>query len=356
MTCLTVTGNTVTGNVVTTGTSGDLTMTGGAITGVGSITSNGFIAINSSAGITTTQLSFNIANTNATTINFASAANTINIGANTGTLTLRNPILVGSNATQNLYNTTATTINFGGAATTLNIGANTGNTTLNNNLIFGSAKTISTTGSVTSNALTAFIAGDAAISGVALQIPREGGIRNVTNGVSNMYIDVSTGGTTHGQFQFRSANTFTNVLTMSPTAFNVSTDATVTARTPSLGRLPWNSAIDTELTIDNMRLRINNTAGNIYPKVIGNGSSRNLAWTGVGAISGSAVTQVGSTGVIVADNAWTTLYNSQSMNSAGDTVTVTLQDKAAGRIYRITFMRSDDGSTTGYNIIAERIL
>jgi hypothetical protein len=76
----------------------------------------------------------------------------------------------------------------------------------------------------------------------------------------------------------------------------------------------------------------------------------------VGAISGSAVTQVGSTGTIVASNAWTTLYNSQSMASAGDTVTVTLQDKAAGRIYRITFMRSDNGSTTGYNIIAERIL
>jgi hypothetical protein len=105
-----------------------------------------------------------------------------------------------------------------------------------------------------------------------------------------------------------------------------------------------------------MRFRINSTASNIYPQVIGNGSSRNLAWTGVGAISGSAVTQVGSTGTIVADNAWTTLYNSQSMNSAGDTVTVTLQDKAAGRIYRITFMRSDNGSTTGYNIIAERIL
>ena len=41
---------------------------------------------------------------------------------------------------------------------------------------------------------------------------------------------------------------------------------------------------------------------------------------------------------------------------AGDTVTVTLQDKNQGSIYRITFMRSDNGSTTGYNIIAERLL
>jgi len=41
---------------------------------------------------------------------------------------------------------------------------------------------------------------------------------------------------------------------------------------------------------------------------------------------------------------------------AGDTYTATLQDKNQGRIYRITFMRSDNGSTTGYNIIAERLL
>jgi len=32
------------------------------------------------------------------------------------------------------------------------------------------------------------------------------------------------------------------------------------------------------------------------------------------------------------------------------------QDKAASRIYRVTFMRSDNGTTTGYNIIAERLL
>lgn len=44
------------------------------------------------------------------------------------------------------------------------------------------------------------------------------------------------------------------------------------------------------------------------------------------------------------------------MNAAGDTITCTIQDKAAGRIYRVTFMRSDDGTNTGYNIIGERIL
>jgi hypothetical protein len=231
-------------------------------------------------------------------------------------------------------------------------------TTVESLTVTGATSTgsLTSTGSVTANHTTAFIAGDNAISGVALQMPREGALRNTYNGANNnMYFDVSIGGTSQGQFQFRSSSAFTNVLTMSPTAFNVSTDAVVTARTPSFGRLPWNSAIDTELTIDDMRFRISNQGG-IFPQVIGNTSTRNLAWTAVAARSGSAVTQAGSTGTLVASNAWTSLYTLGGMDSAGDTVTVTLQDKAAGRIYRITFMRSDNGSTTGYNIIAERLL
>lgn len=214
---------------------------------------------------------------------------------------------------------------------------------------------VANSGSITANATTAFIAGANAVSGVALQMPSEAALRNLTNGSTNMYFDVSIGGSTQGSFQFRSSSAYTNVLTMSTTGVTFNTDATFTSRTPSVSRTAFNSAIDTEITLDNMRFRISNQGG-IFPQVIGNGSSRNLAWTGVGAISGSAVTQVGSTGTIVSTSAWTTLYNSHGMDSAGDTVTVTLQDKAAGRIYRITFMRSDNGSTTGYNIIGERIL
>ena len=251
----------------------------------------------------------------------------------------------------NAYSTATTAINIGDYAwDKANSAFNKANTAITTS--GGTAN-----GSITANAATAFIAGDAAISGVALQVPREGGIRNTYNGLNSMYIDVSTGGTTHGQFQFRSGSTFTNVLTMSPTVFTVSTDAVVTARTPSLGRLPWNSALDTELTIDDYRFRINSTASNIYAQVISNtGGTKNSAWTAVAAISGSAVTQGGSTGVLLPNNSWTSLYTFGSMNSAGDTVTVTFQDKTQGRIYRVTFMRSDNGSTTGYNIIAERLL
>jgi hypothetical protein len=312
------------GNTVLNGTTLGSNIVNSSLTSVGTLTSlssgaittTGTLAVNASGGITTNQTTFP------------------------------------------LVNTTATTVNFAGAATALNMGASTGTTTINNNLSMGSGKTIGTTASITSNAATAFIAGAAAESGVALEMPREGALRNLYNGAANnMYFDVSTGGTSQGQFQFRSSSAFTNILTMSPTAFTVNTNAVVTARTPSFGRLPFNSAIDTELTIDDYRFRVSNSGG-IYPQIISNvsGQTKNSAWTAVAAISGQAVGQAGSTGNLVPNNAWVSIYTFAAMNSAGDTVTVTLQDKNLGRIYRITFMRSDNGSTTGYNIIAERLL
>jgi len=256
----------------------------------------------------------------------------------------------------NLINTTATTVNFAGAATTLGVGAGTGTTTINNNLSMASGKTIGTTATVTSNHATAFSAGDSAISNVALSVPRDAAIRDRTNGASVMYFDVSNGGTTNGEFQFRSNSAFTNVLTMNTTAFNVNTNAVVTARTPSLARTAFNAAMGTELIVDEMRFRITNSGlVGIFPQVIGNGSARNLAWTVVAARSGSAVNQAGSTGTIVASDAWTTLYSLGGMDSSGDTFTATLQDKGAGRIYRVTFMRSDSGGD-GFSIIAERLL
>lgn len=80
-------------------------------------------------GSQTTQ---NLYNTTATTINFAGAATAINMGATSGTLTISNPTVVGTQSTQNLYNTTATTVNAFGAATSLNMGASSGTVTINN--------------------------------------------------------------------------------------------------------------------------------------------------------------------------------------------------------------------------------
>ena len=96
--------------------------------------------------LTTNQLTFNLLNTTATTVNFAGAATTLEIGAATGTTNINNNLdvdgdvnidggdLTVSTTTFNLANTTATTLNIGGAGTAVNIGAATGTTNVKNNL------------------------------------------------------------------------------------------------------------------------------------------------------------------------------------------------------------------------------
>lgn len=105
-----------------------------------SATLGGDLAVNG-GDVTTTAATFNMVNTNATTLNLAGAATTINMGATTGTATINNAALaLGASSitttktTVALLNTTATTVNAFGAATTLNFGAATGTTNIKNNL------------------------------------------------------------------------------------------------------------------------------------------------------------------------------------------------------------------------------
>jgi len=91
--------------------------------------------------ITSNQAAFNLLNVTPSTINFGANASTINIGNTTGTATLRNPTLVGSQTTQNVYDTVATTVNAFGAAATLNMGATSGTATLRNPTLVGSQTT-----------------------------------------------------------------------------------------------------------------------------------------------------------------------------------------------------------------------
>jgi hypothetical protein len=141
------TGNISGGNVIGTtgvsvgGTGGDLTMTGGAITGVGNITANGIVAINAPGGITTTQGSFDIVNATATTVNIGGSATAVNIGAITGTATINNPTIVGSQTSLTLFNTTASNVSTFGAASNLIVGATSGTMTLRNPTIVGTQTT-----------------------------------------------------------------------------------------------------------------------------------------------------------------------------------------------------------------------
>ena len=81
----------------------------------------GDISVNG-GDILTNQTNVTVFNTTATTANIFGAVSTLNMGANSGTLTIGNPTVVGTQTTQNLYNTVATTLNIGGAATAINLG------------------------------------------------------------------------------------------------------------------------------------------------------------------------------------------------------------------------------------------
>lgn len=89
-----------------------------------SLTLTGDLAVNG-GDITTTATTFNLIDTNATTVNFAGAATTLTIGATTGTLRIENPTITTSvtSGTLALFNTGLTgTLNIGNAAATLSIG------------------------------------------------------------------------------------------------------------------------------------------------------------------------------------------------------------------------------------------
>ena len=91
--------------------------------------------------LTTNQTTFNLLETNATTVNAFGTATAIDVGATTGTFTLNNPTLVGTQTTQNVFNSTATTVNAFGAASALNIGAAAGTTTLRSGTLVGTETT-----------------------------------------------------------------------------------------------------------------------------------------------------------------------------------------------------------------------
>ena len=119
--------------------------------------------------ITSTATEFNLLNDTVTTVNFAGEAETISIGSASGTTTVNNELVAslnlsvnGGNITTtasefNLLNDTATTVNFASDAVSINIGAASGTTTVNNSLEVTSDLTVNsntTIGNSSANTLT----------------------------------------------------------------------------------------------------------------------------------------------------------------------------------------------------------
>ena len=170
----------------------------GASTGTTNVNNNLVVDLDlqvKGGDITTNQTTFNLLDTNATTINAFGAATTIDIGASTGTTNINNNLdvdgdvnidggdLTVSTTTFNLANATATTLNLGGASTTLNVShVGTGARTINiATAATGGASTLTFGGGVTGNTLK--------IQGTAAgQINLT---TDVTTGIANLFTSVT---------------------------------------------------------------------------------------------------------------------------------------------------------------------
>ena len=99
-------------------------------------TFTGYLQVDSGdVRVPSTQTTVDLFDDYATTVEAFGAGTAIRLGATTGTLTLRNPTIVGSEATQNLFNTVATTVNAFGAATNINMGVSGGGGNTNFNIL-----------------------------------------------------------------------------------------------------------------------------------------------------------------------------------------------------------------------------
>lgn len=109
---------------------------------ISTATLTGGLTLNTSSIIRGDQTTAYVFSTTVTTLNIGAAATAVNVGANSGSLTIGNPTVVGTQASQDLYNTVATTLNFAGAATALNIGpSGTGIVTVRPGTLVGSSAT-----------------------------------------------------------------------------------------------------------------------------------------------------------------------------------------------------------------------
>jgi hypothetical protein len=121
---------TLQGNANVQATTASVDSATGALKVKGGVGIGGNIFIND-AYIDTAQTNFILGGT-PTTVDAFKAAATLNLGANSGTLTIGNPTVVGTQATQALYNTVTDTLNFARAAN-VTMGHTDGTTTLQGN-------------------------------------------------------------------------------------------------------------------------------------------------------------------------------------------------------------------------------
>jgi hypothetical protein len=252
--------------------------------------------------ITTNQTTFNLINSNATTVNAFGAATTIEIGAATGTTNINNNLdvdgdvnidggdLTVSTTTFNLANTNATTINFGGAATTLEIGAATGTTNVNNNLVVdldlqvkgGDITTDQTTFNLLNANATTINFGGAATT---VEIGAATGTTNVNNNLDvDGDVNIDGGDLTVSTTTFNLANTTATTVN----AFGAATTIEIGAATGTTN-INNNLDVDGDVNIDGGDLTVSTATFNLANA---NATTVNFAGAATTLNIGSSSTEV----------------------------------------------------------------
>ena len=205
--------------------------------------------------LTTDQTTFNLLNTTATTVNFAGAATTIAIGSATGTTNINNNLDVNGNinidgenltsttSTFNLVNTNSTTVNFAGAATTVEIGASTGTTTVNNNLNVDGDLQVKG-GDLTTNQTTFNL-----VNGTATTVNFAGAATTVEIGASTGTTTINNDGQVDGNLTVTGLTTLNGGLSADGGKFTIA-DTTGDIHTDGNLDVDGSVTINTNLTID----------------------------------------------------------------------------------------------------------
>ena len=238
----------------------------------------------------TNETTFNIIDTVATTVNAFGAATTINIGADSGTITVGNPTLVGTQTTQNVYDTVATTVNAFGAATAIDVGASTGTITINNPTLVGTQTTqnVYDTVATTVNAFG---------SATAINIGSAGGSGTVTvrndNVVLNGDLQIKGGDLTTDQTTFNILNTTATTVNAfgAATTANIATAGTTIEIGAASGTTNINNnlVVDLDLEVKGGDLTTNQTTFNLI----------NTTATTVNAFGAATTANIATAGTII---------------------------------------------------------
>ena len=335
----------LTGNISADGLtlSGDLAVNGGDITSTAStfnlldanVTTLNFAGATTSLdiGANTGTVSINNANIwypNATTIgsgqasldlftatvtsaNLLTNATTLSIGGTTGNLIINNPTVVGTSASQDLFNTGATTLNIGGDATSISLGETTGVLSLNNANIWMPNATAVHSGQASVSLFNDFTT-----------------TLNFANAATVINIGASTGTLTVKNPTLVGTATTQNLFNTTATTINFAGAATALTMAATTGTTTIQNNLDVDLSL-NAR-DINNTViGNVTPQA---GTFTNLTSTDTTILGLTSATAINNTPIgnaTPSTGAFTTLLAS-GITEVTDTTTAPSLGTGAFRV------------------------